>query len=201
MHACFGRTLRPLLAATALAWLAGPPAARADETYKVDPAASTLTYHLVHKLHRFDGTSKLVEGRARLVDDGRAQGQVPVEVPIQVIVRAPIDSFDSGDSNRDAHMKEAIEAARYPVVELKAAGAVARDAAPAEHTLTALVTFHGVQKQVQVPVSIVFESPSRVHARSRFSISLEEFRVERPSLMFVKVDDALVVDADLFFTR
>src|SRR4051812_38009232 len=91
-----------------LALVAG--AAFADEDLGVDRGKSSITYHLVHKLHKFDGISKQVDGKARLLGDGRAQ----------VMVRAAVESFDSGNSNRDEHMKETVEAARFPTVELKA---------------------------------------------------------------------------------
>jgi hypothetical protein len=40
-----------------------------------------------------------------------------------------------------------------------------------------------------------------VHASTTFAISLDNFKVERPSLMFVKVDDELKLDAKLAFAR
>src|SRR6476620_8089651 len=86
------------------------PAQSGSVNLSVKPDASHVTYHIVHKLHRVDGVSKKVEGRARLQAAG----------PTQVAIRVPVDSFDSNNVNRDAHMKEAVEAARYPLVEIKA---------------------------------------------------------------------------------
>src|SRR6478752_6439094 len=95
--------LAPLVAAAAL--LCGSSAARAQAPadYSIDAKDSTLTYHLIHKMHKVDGVSHKVEGKARLTPDGKAQ----------VLVRAASESFDSGNVNRDAHMKEAVEAAKY----------------------------------------------------------------------------------------
>src|SRR3954471_15340430 len=90
---------------------AGVARAQAPATeLTIVPASSSITYHLVHKMHRVDGVTHKVEGKARLTPDGKAQ----------VLVRAPSESFDSGNVNRDAHMKEAVEAAKYPWIELKA---------------------------------------------------------------------------------
>jgi hypothetical protein len=168
--------------------------ARADDgaPLSIDPRQSTLTYHLVHKLHRFDGVSRLVEGRARLLPDGRAQ----------VMVRAPVDSFDSANANRDAHMKETVEAARYPTVELKAAGQVARPTnfpSFVDAKFIVQITFHGEQKTFEVPVKLTFDGPGQIRAKSHFVLSLDAFKVERPSLMFVKVEDEMAIDADLVF--
>ncbi len=159
----------------------------------VDAGQSKLTYHLVHKFHKFDGVSKKVEGKARILPDGQAQ----------VGVRAPIESFDSGNANRDAHMKEVTDAAKYPTIELKAAGAgltpPTQFPTTVDKTFQGELSFHGVKKILQVPVKVTFEAPGKVSASAHFNISLDEFKIERPSLMFVKVDDTLVIDVSLVF--
>ena len=161
----------------------------------VDTRSSTLTYHLVHKMHEVDGVSHQVTGKARLLPDGRAQ----------VMIRVPAQSFDSGNVNRDAHMKEAVDAARYPTIELKALGdgvtVPASFPSTAKKTFKAQLAFHGVEQVMQVPVELTWESPTRIRAAATLTISLDAFKVERPSLMFIKVDDALKIDAKLVFRR
>jgi len=151
---------------------------------------STLSFRLVHKLHEVTGVSKAVEGKARLLPDGT----------VQVAVRARVETFDSGNANRDAHMLEATEAARFPLVMLKAVGAVAPPAAyPASATVTLRgeLSFHGVTRPVEVPVEVTFASARQATATARLPVSLDAHGVERPSLLFVKVDDAVVVTASL----
>lgn len=166
----------------------------AEESLDVDPAASTIAYHLVHKLHEIRATSNRVEGRAMLVD-GRAQ----------VVVRVPVESFDSGNVNRDEHMKEAAEAARYPTIELKALAdgilAPARFPTTMNKSFKAQLSFHGVKQLFELPIELTWESPTRVKAQTRFEVSLEAYHVERPSLMFVKVNDALGIEATVLFKR
>ena len=185
-----------LVLVTALVLVA--PAARADApatVLAVDNQHSTVTYHLVHKLHRFDGTSRKIDGRARLLAGGNAQ----------VMVRIPVESFDSNNVNRDAHMKETVEAARYPDVELKALGdgvvTPATFPSTVDRRMKAQLTFHGVQQVLEVPVKIVFESADRVRVESSFTVSVDSFKIERPSLMFVKIDDDMKIDANLVFQK
>ncbi len=181
------------LAALALALLAGGPPARAAEAGPLDLTVrpgSTLSYRLVHKLHEVTGVSRAVEGKARLLPGGA----------VQVVVRTRVDAFDSGNGNRDAHMLEATEAARFPFVTLKAVGALAPpEAYPArvEVRLAGELTFHGVSRRVEVPVAVAFASPREATATASLPISLDAHGVERPSLLFVKVDDAVVVTASL----
>lgn len=185
------RKLIPLLVLLA----AAVARAAAPGELEVDTKSSSLTYHLVHKMHKVDGVSHQVTGKARLLPDGRAQ----------VMIRVPAQSFDSGNVNRDAHMKEVVEAARFPTVELKALGdgltPPASFPATANKTFKAQLAFHGVEQVMQIPVALTWDSATRVRADASFTISLDAFKVERPSLMFIKVDDALKIDARLVFVR
>jgi hypothetical protein len=166
-----------------------------ESDWAVDMKASTITYHVVHKLHHVSATSHQVDGTARLLGNDKAQ----------VIVRAAVGSFDSGNVNRDAHMKEAVEAARFPTVEVKALA----DGMPipktfpttVDKTFKSQVLFHGIQRVMDIVVKLIFENATRIRVTSNFAVSLDEFKVERPSLMFVKVADALGIDANLVFVR
>ena len=187
--------MRTLIALSVLS-ICLPSRARADAaaSFAVVKGESVITYHLVHKLHRFDGVSKSVEGKARVAADGTAQ----------VMVRVPVESFDSSNVNRDAHMKETVEAARYANVELKAVGKPSLPAAPSYPlkvpvTFKAQINFHGVAQNFELPVELTYESATRVRATAHFTVSLESFKIDRPSLMFVKIDDGLTVDADVVF--
>jgi polyisoprenoid-binding protein YceI len=169
--------------------------AQAGESLSVATAESSLTYHLIHKMHKVHGTSKKVEGKAVITPDGKAQ----------VMVRVPVESFDSENTNRDAHMKEAVEAARYPYVELKAVadGMTAPTSFPSstKKTFKAQLVFHGVKQIFDIPVDITWKSAGVVEATADFKISLESYKVERPSLLFVKVDDELGLTAKLTFKK
>ncbi|HEX8954506.1 MAG TPA: YceI family protein [Polyangia bacterium] len=182
-----------VVAVTAAAAVARAQAPAAE--LGVVPAESSITYHLVHKLHKIDGTSHKLEGKARITPDGKAQ----------VLVRVPAESFDSANVNRDAHMKEAVEAAKYPWVEIKALGEGVTPPATfpttQKKTFKAQLTFHGIQNVFDLPIDVTWESPTKVHASTTFPISLDGFKVERPSLMFVKVDDELKLDAKIAFSR
>jgi polyisoprenoid-binding protein YceI len=167
--------------------------ARADgEILSVDGRASSIKYSCVHKLHKFDGKSSSVQGKARLLPDGQAQ----------VMIRVPVESFDSGNANRDAHMKETVEAARFPNVELKAIVDKVNEiaAAPVDRKVKAAITFHGVTQELEIAVRLHREG-EKIVAHASFQLSQDAFKIDRPSLMFVKVDDPIQIDADLRFAK
>jgi polyisoprenoid-binding protein YceI len=180
--------MTPALLALALA------AASSDgTTYAVDPARSTVRYHVVHKFHGVTGTSSTVEGKAVLKPDGQALA----------MVRVPVASFDSGDRNRDANMREAVDAGRHPfvvfkgVMRLGAEMVAAARAVTVETRMEGEVELHGVKKAVAVPLTIELSPDGTARARGSFAVSLDAFGIERPSLLFVKIDDACRIEVDL----
>lgn len=166
--------------------------AAADDVriFSAVPGSTKLSYRLVHKMHTVVGTAtRDIEGKARIAG-GTAQ----------VMIRVPAENFDSGNSNRDVHMKETVEATRYPWVELKAVGEVLLpDAFPkvTRPVFKGKLTFHGVTQTIELPIALHWRSGGEVEAEGAFSISLEAFKIERPSLLMIKVDDKLDIDLRL----
>ncbi|MBK6849978.1 MAG: YceI family protein [Proteobacteria bacterium] len=165
---------------------AGPQAG--PQTWRV--SAGEVSYRLEHKFHLVEGRSRSVEGLL-LIDDAGAK----------VMVRLPVKSFDSGNANRDAHMLEVVEGARYPFVVLKAlvpAPALhLKDAPGAKLALTAELDFHGVKARRTITVAVTRRSPRQMTVTFAFPVSLEAHRVERPSLLFIKVKDAIQLSGTL----
>jgi polyisoprenoid-binding protein YceI len=172
--------------------LTAAPAAR---NFTLDAPASSIRYHVVHKLHRVDGSSSSLEGKAILQPDGR----------VLAMVRAPVATFDSGDGNRDAHMQEVMETSKFPFVVWKGMGQLdtrvmpvaTGSASTSAVTMTGELDFHGIRRPQAVPLQLELRPDGTVHARGSFVVSLDAFHVERPSLLFVKVDDACRIDLDL----
>lgn len=174
---------------------APPSALPAATGYSVATGESMLSYDIVHKLHKVRGISKKAEGKGRILPDGK----------VQVMIRVPVESFDSSNVNRDEHMKEVVDAARFPVVELKALGEgvsiPASFPATMDKTFKAQLSFHGQQKAFDLPVKLTFEGADRIRAQATLSVSFDEFKIERPSLLFVKVDDAIKIEANVVFNK
>lgn len=157
----------------------------------LDLREGTLTYTVVHKLHEVKATTHLLEGRALLQPGGL----------LRVQVRAKIASFDSGNSSRDEHVREVTHEPAHPYVQLKgtASGVQLPISAPAEVTLDGTVELNGVLKPQRVLVHLDPQAGGGVRARFSFPVSLEAFAIERPELLFVKVEDGAQIDGELLF--
>jgi polyisoprenoid-binding protein YceI len=157
--------------------------------YVVDPAESSLKYTVIHKLHKVEATTNQVEGRAV------ARGE-----SVLTEVRAQVASFRSGDSNRDEHMDEVMSVGTYPTVVLKGIVPVASGELPqGAARVNAQIELHGVKKAYQIPVTITPRPDGSLRVTSAFDVSLDAHQVDRPSLLFVKIDDACHVDVDVVF--
>src|SRR5579864_8035983 len=69
---------------------------------------STLTYHVSHPLHTSEGVSHAAKGKG-VCHPGQCD----------FLIAVPVKSFDSGDSNRDLHMLQAVRGAEFPLVTVR----------------------------------------------------------------------------------
>ena len=172
--------------AIALAATAAPAAG----IYSVVKEHSTLRYDVKHKLHVVSAESHEMEGKALLKPDGS----------VQLMVRAPVTSFRSGDGNRDEHMQETMDAQAFPYVVYKG---VAKIQPPTSYPATMDVAvageldFHGRKHPETVQLKVEMRSATDWHVTGGFIISLDKYQVERPSLLLIKLEDACKIDLDL----
>ena len=140
---------------------------------------SSMTYRLVHPLHKIEATSKDV------VYDLEAD---PVAHTFKHVAgTVDVTTFDSGNSNRDSHAMEVIDAIDYPDASFEGSGFIQRG-----DSLYACgkITFHGITKDVTIG-AVPHWTESRLEVDGSFSLSLTEFKIDRPSLLMIPVDDAL----------
>ena len=165
-------------------------ATSASGAYVVDPGASVVRFHLHHKMHEVDGRSSKIEGKAVLGDDGK----------VMTMIRIPSASFDTGDGNRDSHMRETLEVSKFPFVVFKGVTSLTVPVAfgkPLEAQLQGELEFHGVKQPLSVPAQISLGQDGGAVVKAKFPVNLEAYRIERPSLLFVKVDENVLLDVEL----
>ena len=177
-----------------LALLALLVAGADPQALTLDPAASAVRFRVNHRLHTVNGVSRAAEGKAMLDADGT----------VRTMVRIPVQSFDSGDSNRDSHMLETLQAGRFPSVVFKGVGKVSGAAPggkPVSVTLRGELDFHGVKHAVEVPVTVEFGKDGSARVVGKLTVSLEAQQVERPSMLTIKLDDDCSIAFDLKLGR
>lgn len=181
-----------LVAAVLVPW---PQSARGDGPVKftLDAPKSTLKYKVVHPFHETEGKTSALEGVALVKPEGGAMVQI----------KADLRTFDSGNSNRDDHMKESTEANKFPFVTLK--GLLKDFKLPATYpadvnvSLDGELELHGVKHPITVPIALHFDSAASAKATAQFDVSLDAYQIDRPSMMMRKIDDACHMSVDLTF--
>jgi polyisoprenoid-binding protein YceI len=103
--------------------------------------------------------------------------------------------FDSGNSNRDSHAMEVLDALTFPTVsfqskEIKTSGQ--------DLLVSGDLTFHGVTKPISFDATTV-SSGSDLTVQGKANISLTSYQIERPSLLFIPVEDTLRITFTLSF--
>ena len=154
------------------------------KVYTALKGESSISYHVIHKMHEVTGTSKNFKCVVDLAEDSTKS---------RVYVKSALIEFNSGNSSRDANMLEVLEAVKYPAVEFMS-DSVRREGR--DWRVFGRLNFHGVKK----PINFVVKpetSGNNIRVRGAFTVSLTEFKVERPRLLMIPVDDDLQIEIDV----
>ncbi|GAB3932004.1 YceI family protein [Larkinella terrae] len=150
--------------------------APAKRKLMADRSKSTITYAMTHPMHSFEGVSRDVACVIVIDDANKIES---------VAAATKVSSFDSDNSNRDSHALEKMEALKYPKVTFTS-NDVQQDGT--NLTVKGNLTFHGVTKPVVIQGTRQDDN-AQVTIKGDFDINLSDYKVEKPSLMMVPVDE------------
>jgi len=159
--------------------LAFPESAQTDRQWVLEK--STLTYHVSHPLHDTDGISRAARGKV-VCHAGQCD----------VLIAAPVKSFDSGDSNRDLHMLQATHGAEFPLVTVRTR-LPESDFGSSTVSCDLEIEFAGqTVRYRQIPFQQVTEG---IYTRISGTIpaTLADFKIPPPSLFTVPVRNEMPV--------
>jgi len=165
-------------------WLLSLPAlARADSQWALEQ--STLTYHVSHPLHQFDGVSHAAKGKG-ICHEGECN----------FLIAAPVKSFDSGDSNRDLHMLQVTRGAQYPLVTVRTR--LPESAlTSATISLDLEVQFAGqTYEYKQIPFQRVVQN-GETRITGTIPAKLTDFKIDPPTLLTLPIKNDIPVRLDL----
>ena len=161
--------------------------AQQDEQFVL--VQSTLTYHMSHPMHEVDGTSHAARGKG-ICHAGQCD----------FLIAAPVNSFNSGDTNRDLHMLEATRGAQFPMVQVRThfpesetnsstlrANLDVEFAGQTAHYSN--VSFQRVQKGDEVRIT------------GTVPATCSDFKIERPSFLTVPIKSEIPVRVDMTWKR
>ena len=133
---------RVLLASLALAAL---PALAGEDTYKIDPVHSEVSFKVGHLLAKVSGRFTKFEGTIKV--DTADISKSSVEVVIDAA------SLTTDNESRDKHLKspDFFDVAKYPTVTFKSTAV--KEVAKGKLEVTGDFTLHGVTKRITFPIT------------------------------------------------
>lgn len=146
---------------------------------------STLTYHVSHKLHESEGVSHAARGKG-VCHAGQCD----------FLIAVAVNSFDSGDSNRDLHMIQVTRGAEFPVVTVRAR---LPESAASSATINAdlEIQFAGQTAHYkQVPLKLETQG-GETHITGTIPATLSDFKIDPPSLLTIPVKNEIPVRVDM----
>lgn len=146
---------------------------------------SSLTWHIVHPVHTAEGTSH----------DARGKG-VCGNGSCDFLIAVPLNTFKSGDANRDLHMLEIVRGAQYPMV-------VVRTQLPQSElnqpTVQANLTIQFAGQTVQYK-DVPFQRTQQgndVEIKGTIPATCTDFRITPPSFLMMPIQNGIPVTVDL----
>ena len=160
-----------------------PALCRADGQWVL--VSSTLSYHMSHPMHQVDGVSRAAKGKG-----------VCHAGACEFLIAAPVNSFDSGDSNRDLHMVQVTRGAQFPMVVVRTR--IAEQASTSGTIYADLeVEFAG---QTMKYNHVAFEkttSGNEIRITGTVPATCVDFKIDPPSFLTIPIKNEIPVRVDM----
>lgn len=146
---------------------------------------STLTWHVSHPMHEVAGTSHAAKGKGNCT-----------ATECDFLIAVPVNTFNSGDSNRDLHTLQVVRGGQNPMVIVRTRIPQSELSAP---TIDADldVQFAG---QTAHYSHVQFQRQSHggdVEITGTIPATCSDFKIDRPSFLTVPIKNEIPVTIDL----
>ena len=153
-----------------------------DQTFTL--SEGSIEYKVDHLLKTTHGQSKSIKGKIVCVKPNQ---------DCDFLFAVPTASFDSKNSNRDAHMKATIKEANFPLATVS--GHI-RDLIHPEKNQAITVDFAG--KKVNYPLTeLTWQAGKRYALHAQFALKLTSHEIELPSLLGASISDSVPIQVQL----
>lgn len=149
---------------------------------------STLTYVVTHPLHHIEGISHAARGKG-VCQAGECR----------FLIGVPVKSFDSGDSNRDLHMIQAVRGAEYPMVAVRTE-LPEPELKPGTIHADLQVQFAGQTVDYkQVPLEVTAEGRN-LRLTGTIPAKVSDFKIPPPSLLTIPIRNDIPIKVEMLWS-
>ena len=161
-------------------------------SYSIIQSNSLVEYFGNHPMHGFSGSSSSIT----LLSDCNDSGTL-----CDLIFKVPLISLNSGNDNRDSNMLNYLNAFSYSEVSLSIADFSVREYN--EEIVICEMTISGMTEEIQVPLTLLNVSKNEIQykAESSFIISLNQFNIDIPKLLFIPISSDIKIAINLLIEK
>ena len=142
---------------------------------------SLITYFGVHYLHKWEGSTSDVKGVVSY-DKNIDQYECSISVPLS--------TFSSGNDNRDSNMLVYCRAFDFPNINFQSTSIKVNESTL---EIEGIIEFAGEEKEIKTNAKLNRLDNNLFAIEGELDILLSEFKVERPSLLFVEIEDLVKI--------
>lgn len=150
----------------------------------------TITFSATSTLHDFEGAVPPFAFQIESGPQGAWGGDVEV----------PVDAIDTGIEKRDAGLRAIFDAAHHPRIRGRVRD-IAPERARATLRLPLLLRIRDVEHPIEAKLSNWQQDERSARFDAEFDVSLQDFALEAPSILFVEVGDIVHVTVHVTLER
>lgn len=146
-------------------------------------------------LNTFEGKTSAVEGIIELDNTVYKNSKINLSVYL--------DSIDTGIGLRNNHMKEKyLETDKFPMANYNGTIINIKHLSYTETDIETegILKIHGIEKEYKISGKL-FNYGKLYKVYASFNVSLKEFNIEQPTLLFISVDDNIFLKCIIYFIQ
>lgn len=153
-----------------------------------------ITFLVKHPFKDVHGVCKkiTVSNQVIIGEGKRFSATLPLQVQIDV------DQIRTGNRNRDSHMLEVLEYPKFKTITATVKSIRAKS--ETEYEISGDLTIKGSTKPFTATARVKAEG-NQVDVSGKIEVRFTDFKVERPALLMLAVEDIVTVDFHLHYVR
>ena len=143
--------------------------------------SNKIVYYGVHALHKWEGSTTQTTGTLSY-DKNKKTYSCNITVPL--------NTFSSGNDNRDSNMLTYCNAITYPDIIFKSKMIAVNNESI---DLEGIIEFAGKKRNLKTVANLIELNENEFSIQGEFEILLSDFGIPQPSLLFIKMEDNILI--------
>ena len=143
--------------------------------------SNRIVYYGVHALHKWEGSTTKTTGTLSY-DKNKKTYSCNITVPL--------NTFSSGNDNRDSNMLTYCNAITYPDIIFRSKMIAVNNESI---DLEGIIEFAGKKRNLKTVANLIELNENEFSIQGEFEILLSDFGIPQPSLLFIKMEDNILI--------